>query len=310
MPEEKGIEKKKEEGKISRQPFEQWALSAVDAFLKVADEKTWLKEIGFTLQILRNNAEAFAKCEPESIKQAVINVALTGATLNPTLQQAYLIPRAIKGKLRCCLDFGYRGLCKIALDSGAVLDIDATCVYEGDEFYQEKGLNPILKHVPTEGERGALKGVYAMAILRHGIKKFHYLNKDDIEKARKSSQAPNSLMWTDWYEEGARKTAVKRLYKLLPQTEKMSVAVEAVNEHEGLGEKEKAGEVVERRFGINRIKKEAPPAPETIEIEEKSPEVGTGSCLLDPATCGQSIADNHGNYGCALTKEDCVKKGK
>jgi recombinational DNA repair protein RecT len=45
----------------------------------------------------------------------------------------------------------------------------------------------------------------------------------------------------------AKKTAVKLLYKLLPQTERMSVAVKALNEHEGIKEVTNA-EKLQARF--------------------------------------------------------------
>jgi hypothetical protein len=45
-----------------------------------------------------------------------------------------------------------------------------------------------------------------------------------------------------------RKSAVKKIYKLLPQTEKMSIATAVLNEHEGLvkGSQQKAEEVMKR----------------------------------------------------------------
>ena len=244
--------------KIKRPAFDLQALAAGQGFLKAPDEKTWIKEIAFALQILRANKASFEKCVPDSIRDAVLNIALTGATLNPAMQQAFLIPRTLKGRgLCCCLDFSYRGLVGIATREGAVLDIDATCVYEGDEFDYHMGLNPDLTHKPC-GERDPKKltHVYAVAILQRGLKKFLVMNRSDIEKARKSSQAPNSPMWTQWYEEGARKTVVKRFFKLLPHTERMSEAVAIVNAHEGLppdGKSQEKAREVDARFGISPV---------------------------------------------------------
>jgi len=199
-----------------------------DRFLEVVDEKTYNKEIIFAKQAF-DNSDALQKCTTASIRAAIVNIALTGASLNPALQQAFLIPR--KGK--CCLDFSYRGLCKIAVDSESVYDIDATAVFEGDKFYYEMGLNPVLTHVPVmhEKDKPEVIAAYAIATLFHGIKKFVVLDKEKIERAKKSSQT--GIVWKDHYDEMAKKTAVKLLYKLLPQSERMSVAVKALNEHEG-----------------------------------------------------------------------------
>ena len=219
-----------------------------DRFLEVVTEKDYNREINFAIQAIRGNA-LLQKCDEQSIRNAIVNVALTGATLNPALQQAFLIPR----KGRCCLDFSYRGLCKIAVDSDSVYDIDAVPVFEGEEFYFEQGLNPVLIHKPKlfeDDKEKKLIAVYAIATLHHGIKKFVVLDKEKIERAKKSSQTDN--VWKAHYDEMAKKTAVKLLYKLLPQSERMSTAVAVINEHEGLVAKDerKAKEVMDR-FGIS-----------------------------------------------------------
>lgn len=210
-------------------------------FLEVVEEKTYNKEIIFAKQAF-DNSDALQKCTKESMRNAVVNIALTGASLNPALQQAFLIPR--KGK--CCLDFSYRGLCKIAVDSESVYDIDAVAVFEGDEFDYELGLNPWLKHKPKMHleEKPQVVAAYAVAILHHNIKKFVVLDREKIERARKSAQY--DTVWKAHYDEMAKKTAVKLLYKLLPQTEKMSIAVKALNEHEGLSQVTAADKLQEK----------------------------------------------------------------
>ena len=227
-----------------------------DRFLEIVDEKTYHREIIFAKQAF-DNSDVLQRCTVESIRNALVNIALTGASLNPVLQQAFLIPR--RGK--CCLDFSYRGLIKIATDSGGVLDIDATVVYENDlRFHYEMGLKPILKHVPALSDQGKPTHVYAIAILASGIKKFIVLNKEEIEKVKKNSLAFSKGADTPWkgdFEpEMWRKTAVKKLYKLLPQSERMSTAVSILNEHEGIdfNSQEKAKEVMER-FNFKQDKK-------------------------------------------------------
>jgi len=217
-------------------------------FLEVTNEKTYLKEVIFAKQAF-DASDSLQKCAPASIRNAIVNVALTGATLNPALQQAFLIPR--KGK--ACLDFSYRGLTQIAVSSGGVLDIDADVVYDKDEFIYERGLSPVLTHRPfMGGDRGKKKYVYATAVLPSGIKKFIVLDAFEIDKVKKTSQA-KSGPWVDWEDEMWRKTAVKKLYKLLPQTERMSTAVAVLNAHEGIEKPSKAAEL-EKRFDYNQEK--------------------------------------------------------
>lgn len=230
-----------------RPKYEMAALSAKGAFLQVVgDEKKWATEIMFALQILRGNADSFSRVDQQSIQNAVTNLALTGATLNPALAQAYLVPRGGK----CCLDISYRGLVRIAVESGGVLDVDATVVYEKDDFDYEMGLTPKLHHKPSlDPDPGKPVFVYAVAVLASGLRKFIVLNMREIEKVKASSKA-RSGPWIDWTEEMMRKTAVKKLYKLLPQTDRMSIAVAAANDAEGLDLDQK-GEM--RREIINRF---------------------------------------------------------
>ena len=216
-----------------------------NAFLQVADEATYTREIIFAKQIF-DSSDYLKKCDPNSIRNAIFNVALVGATLNPALHQAYLVPR--KGK--ACLDISYRGLVKIATESGGVLDVDATVVHEKDTFYYEQGLEPKLQHIPfLDGDPGKLTFVYAKALLPPfppGIQKFIVLSAKEIEKIKKTSAAASGP-WLEWEEEMARKTAVKKLYKLLPQSDRMSTAVSVINEHEGLANTgRKAKEVADR----------------------------------------------------------------
>ena len=224
-----------------------------DRFLEVVDEKDYNREINFAIQAIRGN-DLLQKCDEQSIRNAIVNVALVGATLNPALQQAFLIPR--KGK--CCLDLSYRGLCKIAVDSDSVYDIDASAVFEGDEFQYEMGLNPILIHRPKmfdDDKDKKVLAVYAIATLHHNIKKFVVLDREKITRARKSAQYDK--VWAAHEDEMAKKTAVKLLYKLLPQTERMSTAVSVINEHEGLVAKDEAkAQDVMKRFNLDKKEEE------------------------------------------------------
>ena len=263
-----------------------------DRFLEIVDEKTYHREIIFAKQAF-DNSDVLQKCTVESIRNALVNIALTGASLNPVLQQAFLIPR--KGK--CCLDFSYRGLIKIATDSGGVLDIDATVVYENDlRFYYEMGLKPILKHVPVLSDQGKPTHVYAIAILASGIKKFIVLNKEEIEKVKKSSLAFSKGADTPWkgdFEpEMWRKTAVKKLYKLLPQSERMSTAVSVLNEHEGIdfNSQEKAKKIM-KRFDFQ---KQESIEEEMVSCPKNDPDNPTQILRTECETC-DSKTDKDGN---------------
>ena len=114
---------------------------------------------------------------------------------------------------------GYRGIIELVNNAGKAVILSTECVYKNDHFEYAQGLNPVLVHVPAKGDRGDLIGVYCTAKnLVANEKIFVFLAKEEIDKVRKASRAGSSPYspWTNWYEEMAKKTAVKRIAKLLP----------------------------------------------------------------------------------------------
>jgi recombination protein RecT len=252
--------------------YELAIMAVKQRFLQLATPEVWAREVNFAYQAFRKSKNLQA-CTQESIQDAVMNIALTGATLNPVMKQASLIPR----KNVCCLDFQYRGLIKLATQKGAVVDMDAEVVYEADYFLWEKGLDPKLVHKPhLSGNRGKATHVYGIAILPSGIKKFVVMDVGEVEEIRKMSKAPNSPMWEDFYGEACKKTVIKRLYKYLPQTEQLSTAIDIVNREEGIdfAEQEKknshARSLEQHFIGEPDVKEEQPPETEHSHEEQAS----------------------------------------
>lgn len=261
---------------IERPKFEVMAMQARDAFLKIADEKIWSKEIMFAVQILRGN-DLLQKCDGASIQNAVINLALTGATLNPVVGQAYLVPRGGK----CCLDFSYRGLAGIAMDSGSVKHIAPRLVYDFDAFsYEEIDGEPHVKHSPSfsppedfakgpEGFWSHLVCGYVVVTLHDGTKIVTQpLPKWKLEKAMKTSKTSSGQTpWRTHADEMSLKTLVKHAYKLLPQTDRMAHAVSILNEHEGIDTSKAtrgAANDLMNRFGFEAETVETKPVVEPV----------------------------------------------
>lgn len=216
-----------------------------DRFLDVVDEKTYNREIIFAKQVFDNNS-LLQKCSPESIRNAIVNVALIGTSLNPALQEAYLVPRGG----RACLDMSYKGLIGIACSMGNVKSMTAQVVYEWDSFEYDQGTNPYIHYkmclnppVDTEALAKDPKKIwdhvvcaYSTATLLDGSVDFVIMPKYKIWKIYQSSQAKNGGPWLSWPEEMMRKTVVKYHAKTLPKqaNERLATAVSILNEHEGL----------------------------------------------------------------------------
>ncbi len=191
------------------------------------------KEANFALQILKGNSflTGVAQKNPDSLQNAITNIAAIGISLNPAVKEAYLVPRGNQ----VCLDISYIGLVKLATDTGAIDWVQAEIVKAHDQFeYQGVGKAPIHKMNPF-GDRGEVIGVYCVAKLSTGESLSTIMSKADCDSIRdKSSQAAQKGPWKDFYEEMLKKTVIKRASKLWPKSERVQQAVEVLNEHEGI----------------------------------------------------------------------------
>ena len=194
------------------------------------------KEAAFAMQKFQEN-DYLTRMTPDSIRNAIVNVALTGLTLNPVMKFAYLVPR--KGK--CVLDVSYMGLTKILTDTGSVKNIEAKMVFANEPFEIEQGTNSYVKHgIVTNGQpKGNMIGVYSKATLNDGSISVEWMYYEDIvavaqrsESVKKGTNSP----WNTDFVEMARKTVVKRHYKYLPKSERAIMAATAIDiDHENNG---------------------------------------------------------------------------
>ena len=160
-----------------------------------------------------------AQCTPKSFLGAMMSAAQLGLEPNTPLGQAYLIPFVNKGQLEVQFQIGYKGLLDLAYRSGEVDIIQAHIVYENDTFECEYGLNPTLKHIPADSDRGEPIKVYAVFKTKTGGYGFEVMSMDDVRRhAEKYSQAYKSgySPWKTNFEEMAKKTVLKKVLKYAP----------------------------------------------------------------------------------------------
>lgn len=165
------------------------------------------------IAISKNND--LANCTLLSFLHSVKVAARLGLDPSGVMGEAYMVPF----KDQCQLIPGYRGLVKLARNSGDVKSIWAEVVYSCDKFDYRLGLHPDIDHEP--GDRANAKDsdithVYAVAKMTDGDPQFVVLTRQEIEKIRASSRAGRFGPWVDWWAEMAKKSAVKRLIKMLP----------------------------------------------------------------------------------------------
>ena len=210
-------------------------------------------EKGYAIQLLQNNSYLMqvATENPHSLLQAVTNIAAIGLSLNPAKKQAYLITRTVKdsnGKYvsKIFLEPSYGGLCDLATMAGSIEWVQANCVYEQDAFEDHgPGEKPTHTYRAFAKDRGAFVGVYAVAKTRNGDYLTTIMPVDEVNEIRGRSEAYKALIerkkgnggpWVTDYEEMAKKSVVRRAWKMLPKTaesERMENAVMLSNDNEG-----------------------------------------------------------------------------
>lgn len=181
------------------------------------------------VQTLYFRTPKLQECPPESIVMAVMQASELGLDLSPVMGEAYLIPRwNSKASMReCQFEPGYKGLVKLARQSGDVGSIRAELVREDDPFVYRYTPDLELHHQPIVGSEAPVIAVYAVAKLGNGERLAAVLSTAEVEAIRGRSKSGDSGPWvTDWGEM-AKKTAVKRLCKMLPRSLELATAIDA-----------------------------------------------------------------------------------
>jgi len=191
-----------------------------------------------------------AQCDQTSFLGAIMQCAALGLEPGGALGHCYLIPFENRRQNRTEVQFivGYRGMIDLARRSGQIVSLEARAVYAKDHFKVRLGLDSSIEHEPDweADDRGDLTFVYAVAKLRDGGIQFEVMSRKEIERVRNESQGyktaarfakpgqePNSP-WASHFEEMAKKTVIRRLFKYLPVSIEIQRAV-------GLDEQADAG---------------------------------------------------------------------
>lgn len=199
-----------------------------------------------------------AQCDQTSFLGAIMQCAALGLEPGGALGHCYLIPFEKKKKqgsqwvverTDVQLIIGYRGMIDLARRSGQMVSLEARAVYAKDHFKVRLGLDSTIEHEPDwdAEDRGPLTFVYSVAKLRDGGIQFEVMSRKEIERVRNESQGYKAAVanaarynkepdspWATHFEEMAKKTVIRRLFKYLPVSIEIQRAV-------GLDEQADAG---------------------------------------------------------------------
>lgn len=229
----------------------------------------WSTEANFAMQAIARS-ERLQKCLPQSIIDAMTNVAAIGLSLNPQQKHMALVPRydSKLSALVCCADPMFQGLIAIGTESEAISGIRAEVVREADirdgHFHYEAGTTPSVTFNPSPfmsiEDRGPIKGAFAIAQIPGAhphvtfmrIEELHAIRDNYSEswkwklkvegeaKAKGKTAYQYGGPWEDSEEEMCKKTVIKRSAKTWPRRDRRVAAAIAASDYA-------EGNVIERR---------------------------------------------------------------
>lgn len=222
-----------------------WSAALTDANLRFE------AEAGFAVQALMGGdyIRGIALRQPQSVINAVTNVAAIGITLNPAKKQAYLIPRKINGTHVICLDISYMGLIELAVASGSIRWAQAKLVHERDS-YTPAGYDKPPEHVYQAfgSDRGTVVGVYVVAKTSDGDFLTHEMDIASVNNIRDRSDSWIAYVtdkkrspWATDTGEMIKKTVIKQASKTWPKTPRLLQGIYHLNTDAGEGLAEISG---------------------------------------------------------------------
>lgn len=203
------------------------------AFNAVCVDKgvVFAREAEFSIQALcaSDYALSIARQNPQSVRDAVTNIAAIGISLNPAKKQAYLVPR--KGGI--CLVISYMGLLDLAVQSGSIMWGQAEIVYAADKFTMH-GFDqpPTHDRNPFATDRGEMVGVYVVVKTHSGDYLTSTMTATEVFAIRDRSDAwkkDKSGPWKTDEGEMVKKTVIKRASKTWPKCDRLDKAVHVLN---------------------------------------------------------------------------------
>lgn len=245
---------------------------------------------------LVGESQGLRNCTPESIYGAFLDLCIHGASLDPSLKQAYMIPR--KGKATIVLTGTFEILLRQRAGQLKYAD-NPVRVYEGDEFiYGTKKGTTFVEHsakIPRD-PNAKLIAVFIKLTRPDGTVDYKVLSREELEDLRKQSEAPNSPAWTKNFAGMAEAKAIKHAFRSYPKprtlgaTKFTSLESENVETTEdlspdfySLGDENVDTETGEIREQMeNRLQRDDQSRPvETINLGEKGTSTGTTETMGD-----------------------------
>lgn len=185
---------------------------------------------------LYNSNELFYSADTKSFLACLMQSAQSGLEPNTILGEAYIVPykNNKQGTIEVSFQLGYKGLLKLAHNSGQFEAIYAHEVREGDRFEYSYGLNKDLIHVPADIPSNKVTHYYAVYKLKNGGFDFVVWSKERVEQHAKTFSKQytykgainNNSIWAKNFDSMAKKTVIIDVLKYAPKSVEMARAMQ------------------------------------------------------------------------------------
>ena len=181
---------------------------------------------------LYNSNELFYSADTKSFLACLMQSAQSGLEPNTILGEAYIVPykNNKQGTIEVSFQLGYKGLLKLAHNSGQFEAIYAHEVREGDSY----GLNKDLIHIPADIPSNKVTHYYAVYKLKNGGFDFVVWSKERVEQHAKTFSKQytykgainNNSIWAKNFDSMAKKTVIIDVLKYAPKSVEMARAMQ------------------------------------------------------------------------------------
>ena len=179
-------------------------------FVSVMEQPSKFDKLKHSFLSELNKNPALAKCSHASLAGTLMKISQLGLDVG-VVDECYIIP--YKGE--ATLQVSYKGLIKVAYQSGMVTLVRSETVFEDDKFEFNIAEQKIVKHTPGSMRTNPV-GFYAEITLTNGKKIIKYMTMEQIAERRKKSRGQN--FWNNGFESMAQKVCVREALRLIPKS--------------------------------------------------------------------------------------------
>jgi recombination protein RecT len=196
---------------------------------------------------LYNGNPAFWEADTTTFLSALMQSAQCGLEPNTVLGEAYLIAykNTRQGITEVNFQVGYKGILKMAFNTGLYEAIYAHEVRKGDEFSYGYGLNKTLTHKPADIPSDEVTHYYAVYKLKNGGSDFVVWSKARVEQHAKDfsknymyqGKVNQNSVWAKNFDSMAKKTVLIDVLKYAPKSVELAKALDLDYKSEAKDEK-------------------------------------------------------------------------